>query len=1002
MLYFQTGLVLNEELEKGDLVSIKQEELKSTLAIDMDFQLNPNAAEFVPMAAPVSPTLPYTPNIADFPISGSPLKQSTLVMDDIPVPSQSEFEEEVCQRPREVDEKDYTNGDPQGLDVSEISSTKAELGDESLARIMATTQQWQTDSSQWSTKMREDAGSEPEEYDIAKDPMAMSLAPDDFDVAFEKGVDLNAVHNLSGVDIEDDENIGSLETPPRTPEPYANEEDPYTSFSDNKVIDHLHASSTPHPDEKSKTVLENNVANNLSGLESEHPDSPMEQLGVSPLTDNSTERETQKTESVASLIDNDESAKLIECVNESVHNIVSDLLETPLTDSCAKESTPSSMSPIQDMLECSLPKPMDEIIAPAEAALSNETTLLDSASTVPLSNLPADVPEYQTVQCSLDPFTPDLMSGADDATLLKDSLDVNVPVPTQITENLILDFTELSSEEPKTDICMKEEKAAEENTQTVSETLTDLIMQQQTDSQPSPVIEFAVCHLSPALEKTTENIKLEEEFALDEKYKIGVDEMVSSNIPEQEREKEVVLEDSYTNIGEVLEKEVVLENIPSNKIETEPKQETMELLPESVVIVDKPKEEIAAEIADTTAGAIAATAIATIAAATTTATAAPIASSIKAKTTKRPTKSATTTMKTTSHTTKVATKSTPTSPSKTISSSTTRAAQPVTTKKLATSTAARPKQLDGSAKMTNQITVNKTAAVKMTTKPTTTTATKTTASARAAIGTMKPKTTIAAAASKPSAATSLAEKKPMASGDAKTTNSKSTAFKPANKTISNGVKTTLVKSSSTTTRTSMSAVTSKPRPTSATSSVKVSSTTASKLATSVTTSRPKTAPTSSNTTKLRESTVKTTTVKSPMIDKQIKETANKQISLGRIGTSPMTSKTGRASAPAVIGTTAGKSRTLTPKLSNASAISPTKKLTPTSKTVASKVSTGAKTALSNNKMKTLPNNVSKNKIVSNDVITSTTNDKLGDDDVPRKDASPVDISTDNQLIVSAD
>jgi hypothetical protein len=31
-----------------------------------------------------------------------------------------------------------------------------------------------------------------------------------------------------------------------------------------------------------------------------------------------------------------------------------------------------------------------------------------------------------------------------------------------------------------------------------------------------------------------------------------------------------------------------------------------------------------------------------------------------------------------------------------------------------------------------------------------------------------------------------------------------------------------------------------------------------------------------------------------------------------------------------------------------------------------------------------------------------TNDKLVDDDVPRKDASPVDVPTDNQLIVTAD
>ncbi|KAG6804075.1 titin [Apis mellifera caucasica] len=208
-----------EKLEKTEEPSRNEEEDKLK---DMDFQLNPNAAEFIP----VSPQFMGTRMdlVEDFPVSGSPFKQVPQ-MDDIQVPSQSEFEKEVCQRPREVDneEKEYQNGDnlqhtdystdfladgkqkggaapvSGNMDDSEISSTKAEFGDESSVSFLTASEFHRTGIS----AIDESFSSCEREYDIAKDPMAMSFTPSDFEAAFDKGVDLNAVHDLSNTDLEE-------------------------------------------------------------------------------------------------------------------------------------------------------------------------------------------------------------------------------------------------------------------------------------------------------------------------------------------------------------------------------------------------------------------------------------------------------------------------------------------------------------------------------------------------------------------------------------------------------------------------------------------------------------------------------------------------------------------------------------------------------------------------------------------------------------------------------
>ncbi|CAK9796018.1 hypothetical protein ANTQUA_LOCUS585 [Anthophora quadrimaculata] len=220
-----TEISAEDRIEKTEEEETAREE-EQEKPKDMDFQLNPDAAEFIP----VSPQFigGARVNLAeDYPVSGSPFKQ-VPEMDDIQVPSQSEFEKEVCQRPREVEveeKKEYQNGEhlqstdytdflsdqqktvgvPGNLDDSEISSTKAEFGDESGVSFLTTSEFHRTGFS----TIDESFSSSERDYDIAKDPMAMSFTPSDFEAAFDKGVDLNAVHDLSNTDL--DEKNGAIE-----------------------------------------------------------------------------------------------------------------------------------------------------------------------------------------------------------------------------------------------------------------------------------------------------------------------------------------------------------------------------------------------------------------------------------------------------------------------------------------------------------------------------------------------------------------------------------------------------------------------------------------------------------------------------------------------------------------------------------------------------------------------------------------------------------------------
>ena len=170
----------------------------------MDFHLNPDAKEFIPPSM-YSQRL----NVADYPISGSPLKQTPAVMDDITIPSETEFDEEISHRPSDLEDEGSPLSKPLdpdckvNFDDSEISSTKAEFGDESTTSFLTTSEFQRTEIPEVDCSFTD---SNRDDYDISKDPMAISFTPEDFEAAFDKGVDLNAVHDLSDVDFSDNVN----------------------------------------------------------------------------------------------------------------------------------------------------------------------------------------------------------------------------------------------------------------------------------------------------------------------------------------------------------------------------------------------------------------------------------------------------------------------------------------------------------------------------------------------------------------------------------------------------------------------------------------------------------------------------------------------------------------------------------------------------------------------------------------------------------------------------
>jgi len=1033
----------------------------------MAFQLNPEAAEFVPL----SPPLRGNRNLLqDYPISGSPLRQ-TPAMDDIPVPTQSEFEEEVCRRPREIDEKDFSSEacvtDRQNslhdMDVSEISSTKAEMGDESMARIMSSTQ-WQTDlSSQWSEKAQDDEeGSGSEEYAtvMKNNSMTMSYTPGDFEAAFETGVDLNAVHDLN----DSSDSAEFANSPSRSPEPYEYDERVHTPFSDDKnPIDHLRASSTPHTiNEKLPNIatvfdsdeMETNVFSDLKAetvpMEPLLDISPMNQTDASlnefsSINDTSTKFSSDECKSVNSTL-------VMNTVSKSLSSEFNEFID-PIDHKSQPENTQFKMHDEQSLLSG------ESTLSHTESSLPEEPITQDDGESAELmkeeiyEEQNKEKQELYEIETDKDVQSTDLLLIQQECTSQSTEItESKMPIPeipSDTTNNLIstqddlilhlsenrnieksMELLSLASEvqcpendavEIDTTIGNVQSPAFELNSYIENEAL---LLNKDPDPNLNRFENLLVHDIEPSVkneEKEKDSSNIVESFdikqdtcvlmsskqdtlsypfdtsmAQEEQHKSQVPEQAplssDKQIEQEEIKEEAAAKVTSTSVTETFEEKIEPEKIPLSK-------EVSTTLSQDIGVMDKSKKEetvvkpidtSAAEVTAGTAMAITATSTTSIAKSKTTTT----------TTAKRSTKTTTTTTTTTKATSsaKSMTKCTPTSPSKPFTASArttvTSSTQSTTAKKLAATSATRPRQLDSSTKSTVSSVGGKTAVTKasgISAKTATATA-KTTASPRAGTGITKLR--VASTASpRPNITGASTEKKPTASSDAKPIGkSPAKPMSAAVKTATSNVKATLVKSSSTTTR--PSTVTSKPRPASA---AKTTSTAAIKQASTSTTTgapRPKTAPVTSSTIKPRENITRMTTTKSPMTDKQSKETVNKQIS--RAGTLSTSKASTRLSISGMTSTSTTAKRAPGKSVSNTSATSPTKKLTPISKAT-SKTSVGIKRTPSS-EAKVLQNGILEKKEdkIKTTLITAA-GDKL-EDDVPRKDASPINVPTDNQLI----
>lgn len=1103
----------------------------------MDFQLNPNAAEFVPVSPPKALSTRANLN-EDFLLSGSPQKQ-TPEMDDITVPSQGEFQVEVSLRPHEMEQSngqatkelhqteftDYLmdrqksgNGTALGLDESEISSTKAEFGDESTTSFMTA-----TDFQKTGISLVDDSftGSEREDYDIAKDPMAMSFTPSDFQAAFEKeGDDLNVIHQLNESDLmgEDDaagiteENL-TAQSPDLHPElttlvtPDSDHPPPTAAFpdppskngnllefvSDDVSTNENHSRPTsPEPLIKNETSL-------ISGMVELIPSSCL--LETRSTNDDSTILDQASEETRYHALDtsspleghmtpeeathafctvSDKAGPLLDHadIENSVSPIPSAAHETKTSASPAPDTEPVASevaSLLVDQLPSS-PQPDSAILEP-ESIIGKSSATLDFATFAtttsedkksPLSPQPVNDADLQ--ELAVDKHIQHANASIDSLldtppTLSKDQLSLSEEVITSPDEQfkLVLDQTELNDspagEEKREMLCEFESQVPEPKTQLES----PLEDKPSEDSASSKVVFDMACPpfstgnysrndvgIDEILQKEVSSEFSSESTVLGQPEKKGEENRVqtetdsellketikpeeatsvSENIASAEKElktletlvnEEPLISTPVMNLSESMQEFTGLEEqlkpqdhaplsngvaeIADTKVES--KDTAVENLVDEKIVADvdaKPDkiektEEIEQTEPKTETSSVGAPLAA--AAAVSVAAAATVAASGAAKTTKAKagikasSKTATTTA------TKTTNKSTPTSPTK-AASATQRTTGTSLAKKPALGAASRPKNLETTKTTSLTSTTNRSPAAKTaaaTTKPATTvkaSATRTSTLTAAS----KPKSTTAA--SRPSTATA-ADKKPTTNGDAKPL-SKTAAPKPAARSVA-GSTTTATKTISKTSTAARpapgaTAAPPKPRPASATTTLKPKVAATSATSTSIQ-PRPKSSPAPGSAASAAPK-LRSTLTKSPVTDKQAKETTNKQLSSARTSGSTLTKSSGRTSTT---GTTTMAKRSLASKNPPPAAAQPQKKPAPITRPGGklSSLKNAGKTTITSSTTKTTEVEVVQNGVSQVHETKMLISSSTVEEDVPQKDVSPVTSSTDNQLIMTAD
>ncbi|XP_051165445.1 FK506-binding protein 5-like [Leptopilina boulardi] len=883
----QSSEFLNTECSEKELI-IEKEDFEED---KMDFSLNPDAKEFIPPSM-----FSQRQIIQDFPVAGSPLKQTPQVMDNIDIPSEEEFEKGVSARPRDIDGAASPLSKPleSCLDESEISSTKAEFGDESTTSFL--TSEFQRN--EVSAMDYSFADSERGDYDIAKDPMAMSFTPSDLQAAFERDedhVDLNAVHDLTDVDFSD--NVNGFENNDNDNDEKKEISPPFVEESE------AQASLNPFNMETLRETLneENMKSVNYSATSTDNVDDICLIDTKVPFTE--------------------DSRKISECENNSQYRDYPIETNNQFDDHSESSNIDSSQNDVEEkILE-------NKNIFPHENLLVKEEN------------------HFETIESHFDNEN---LETKEEILENKETLSINEEIP-QVIKNESLDNKEI--QEKEIFIEKKEENLIE--TPDFEGEIHDIEFDPEIQEKSQTLFELS----------------LDEEHLQNDVGKFPDEKLIENNDFEQKTNYPPILNLSESlqeftglerEINEIKENIVTESEIPKESIIVEQK--------ESINIESLKIEETKNEIVAAITGTVVTAAAVTVAKKTV----APIS---KTKTS-----------------TKAPVKSLPTSPTKTARSSATTAA--TAAKK---STISRPKQLD-TKPMTNigsktsgtfkaaPVPKTSTTAPKITPRLTTTTTTTTATTAA------KPKTLVSS-----SKTTSLAagDKKSTLNGDVKSL-TKSTVPKTTTTKPSTVTKTTLVKSSSTTRTSTATAASLKPKSTATSTAAKISST-APRTATATT--RPKTAPAtigaSVGTTKPRVSAVKST-----IIDKQIKETANKQIS-SRVNSAPL--KTSRSSGATTVTATSTVKRTSTLK----TATSPTKKVSsaPLTKTTTTttKSSSVAKTngkAITKNVKPIVQNgNCVIKKIESVTTTTTTTTNNI-EEDVPKKDISPIASPTDNQLLIT--
>ncbi|OXU27393.1 hypothetical protein TSAR_013938, partial [Trichomalopsis sarcophagae] len=982
---------------------------------DMESHLNPDAAEFVPTntSPNTSPLIPQIINqMSSDLVAGSPLKQSQRALKNRKIPSEQEFQEEICRRPSEINDSaasDYSNGDsqspikditsgdlldgfadenqctvinPLNLDESEISSTRAEFGDET-ANYSVASEFYKTGLSTIDCSY---TGSERSDFDFSsKDPMATSMTPGDFKTAFEQELDLNKVHELNDDDLIGEVQNGTIEE--------TSEKIVQDTMDDDLVKEKIEL------DFENFAPQQEQNAEVFSAIVEQRESADNNDMFMN-LRNNEHGYEFEQNKEERNLIESTEQPEVTSTENEKVAEFAMD--DSPIYASN---------------------NPFSAGYLPASEQANNVSNLVDDMQKVTLEE-----PKQQNFEENLvlTPEEPEMQKSMHDE-VMHNPLELNFAGAS----------VEQKNDEPVLVTPVKEpqvmsSKFEEEDLMSRSVEALQLDQNQKQEQDEFFIKNNQVEDLSSASAEPEENL---------------VEAPVKSEIHEAATES---LDRKSINLSESLQEFTGLEEQLSPKHEVKDNLvETAQVLKENLVDEQKDVEEAKAPspvpepkleeapqvtnelpVSNETAEKAAAPVVAAAAAAAAVTTA--VAAGAAAAAATKPTKSATAVSKASKPTvtSKIGSKSTtPTSPTKSgvaAKTGTTTAA-----KKPATTSTPRTKTATGAATKTTTSTLSKTTGTSKTT-----TAPKTATSSAAKTTTRAGATTAAAPRSKPLSSvtskissTSATEKKPTANGEVKPPPIGRSApppkAKPPTTTTSTASKTGLVSKTSTTTRMSTGLTTStapKARPASATTTKSTTSRLSSANVTSSmnsTSARPKTAPTSTLNATAKSKISATAGAKSPMIDKQIKETANKQISSARSSATATTTTKSRMSSVTSSSTSSATKRiSLVQKQSTTNVTtSPTKKPPPITKPgsktstatskVNSKVTSTTKTSSAATAIATTTATVVQNgvceaeKTVEITTNSTTTADTTNiEEDIPKKDISPIEPVTDNQLITA--